>query len=86
LLARITDAPQTGRPFAVRRDGVVFTACGAAPPVVLLVDDVATTGATLRAAARTLREAGARRVLAATVARTPPPWGRGTSRAYTPPR
>jgi ComF family protein len=36
---------------------------------VLLVDDICTTGETLRAAARTLLEAGARRVAAITVAR-----------------
>lgn len=39
----------------------------------LVVDDVATTGATLSAAARALRAAGARRVVAATAARTAPP-------------
>ena len=38
---------------------------------VLLVDDVATTGATLDAAARALLAAGARAVVAAAVARTP---------------
>ena len=37
---------------------------------VLLVDDVVTTGATLSACARILREAGAREVRAATIART----------------
>jgi ComF family protein len=37
---------------------------------VLLVDDVLTTGATLDACARTLREAGAKSVLGLTVART----------------
>ncbi len=38
---------------------------------VLLVDDVVTTGATLAEAARTLREAGAEVIAAATVASTP---------------
>jgi predicted amidophosphoribosyltransferase len=41
--------------------------------VVVLVDDVATTGATLRSAAATLRAAGARTVVAVTAARTPAP-------------
>jgi orotate phosphoribosyltransferase len=39
---------------------------------MLLVDDVATTGATLTAAAGALRAAGALEVVALTVARTPP--------------
>ena len=53
------DAAAATRPLAGRR--------------VLLVDDVATTGATLDAAARTLRAAGARAVVALAVARTPFP-------------
>jgi len=38
---------------------------------VLLLDDVATTGATLAEAARTLRRAGATRIALAAVAGTP---------------
>lgn len=46
---------------------------------VLLVDDVMTTGATLAAAATTLRRAGAVSVIAAVVARTPDAsWGEPT--------
>lgn len=44
---------------------------------VLLVDDVLTTGGTLSTCARVLREAGARDVCAAVLARTPP--GRGVA-------
>ena len=41
---------------------------------VLLVDDVFTTGATLDACSRVLRQAGASRVVALTVARVAPEW------------
>jgi len=40
---------------------------------VLLVDDVVTTGATLNASARALKEAGATEVTVAVLGRTPPP-------------
>lgn len=50
---------------------------GLAGRCIVLVDDVMTTGATLDGAARALGQAGAARVVAAAVARTPPPgWSR----------
>ena len=42
------------------------------PAMVILVDDLLTTGATLSAAAAALRKAGAQRVVAVCLARTPP--------------
>ncbi len=71
-------APQAGLTRAQRRANV--QGAFAADPrlvrnrTVLLVDDVMTTGATLNACARTLRQAGAARVLAVTVARTSEPF------------
>jgi predicted amidophosphoribosyltransferase len=74
LLDRRPGPPQTGLPAAARRRGPSFVARRAAPASVLVVDDIATTGATLSAAAVALRGAGARAVVAVTAARTPPPW------------
>jgi ComF family protein len=62
---------QTGLPLADRRRNIrkAFAAAAAAPPRVVLVDDVYTTGATADAAARTLRSAGACEVQVVTFAR-----------------
>ena len=73
LLARLPGPAQTGLDAAARRVGPHFVARGRPPARVLLVDDVATTGATLAAAAHALRVAGASNVVAVTAARTPPP-------------
>ncbi len=71
LLRRSRGAPQTGRSLADRRTGPRFTACAPVAGAVLVVDDVLTTGATLRAAALALRAAGAAEVRGLTAARTP---------------
>ena len=68
-------ARQVGRGRAERLsgiDGAVELRTGSAcPRAAVLVDDVATTGATLSACAATLRDAGAERVEALVYARTP---------------
>jgi ComF family protein len=69
-------ARQVGRSREQRIAGIAGTVAprrGArrAPPHVVLVDDVATTGATLGACAAALRSAGARSVSAVVFARTP---------------
>ena len=63
---------QLGTTRAARRDAanLHFAARGRAPERVVLVDDVHTTGATLDACARALREAGSEHVAAITWART----------------
>lgn len=73
-LRRRPGPAQTGRPAVARRAGPHFDARpGPFPGVVLLVDDVATTGATIAAGAHALRRAGVTSVIAVTAARTPRP-------------
>jgi len=73
LLRRRPGPPQTGRALAERRRGPQLTARGirTAGLRVLLVDDVLTSGATVTAAARVLRNSGVAGVHAVTAARTP---------------
>src|SRR5258706_109446 len=71
FLDRQPGPPQTGLAAAARLVGPRFVARREVPTRVLLVDDIATTGATLTAAAAALRAAGAQNVLAITAARTP---------------
>lgn len=75
-LRRVRATPaQTGLPAAQRhrnvRDAFLVSRAGRAMAgrTVLLVDDVSTTGATLDACARVLKEAGVRDVIALTAAR-----------------
>ncbi|HET9728955.1 MAG TPA: hypothetical protein VFR41_06010 [Acidimicrobiia bacterium] len=72
-MTRHGHAPQTGRSAAQRRRGPALQSVRAVAGTLLVIDDVATTGGTLRAAARTLRAGGADGVVAATIARTPGP-------------
>jgi predicted amidophosphoribosyltransferase len=77
VLVRRDRDPQAQRPLADRRRGPVVSPRRSVSGTVLLVDDVATTGATLRVCADALRRAGAGSVVALTAARTAPPGSRG---------
>jgi predicted amidophosphoribosyltransferase len=64
--------PQTGRDRADRLHGPTFAASPAVSGRrVLVIDDVVTTGSTLRSAELALRQAGATRVQRAAIATTP---------------
>jgi len=66
------DGPQTGRGRHDRLHAPLFRAHPHVPSArILLIDDVVTTGATLRAASTQLERAGATEVIAAAFAATP---------------
>jgi ComF family protein len=72
LLSKVRETrDQAGLSRVERRSnlGGAFAATGGVPGRVILVDDVMTTGATLGACARALRDGGAERVVAAAFAR-----------------
>lgn len=69
LLTRATQRAQAGRTAVERRSAPAFTTRRGVPASVVVVDDVATTGATLTAAARALRPAGATEVVGLVLAR-----------------
>jgi predicted amidophosphoribosyltransferase len=71
LLRRVAGPAQTGRSAAARRGNPGFVLRRHRPGRVLLVDDVITTGATVAAASRCLREGGVSSPVVLVLARTP---------------
>lgn len=68
---RASDARQTGQSRVERLTGPELQIRGPAPDFVVLVDDIVTTGSSLRVAAKLLRQAGATRVVGLVGAATP---------------
>ena len=65
--------PQVGLPAFTRRDNIAGSFIVSEPALtagktIILLDDVKTTGATIEEAAHMLKKAGARRIIAVTVA------------------
>ncbi len=71
LLRRRSGPSQTGLDRARRADNVAFRPVAPCSGPVVVIDDVCTTGATLRAAATALADAGTGPTQFVTVARTP---------------
>jgi predicted amidophosphoribosyltransferase len=71
LLRRLPGPPQTGRPRAERLTGIAFRIRPGVPARVLVVDDVVTTGTTIREAISALRGGGASQVSVVVAAATP---------------
>jgi len=85
LLRRVATPSQTGLSRSERRRNLsgAIVAAGALPRRIWIVDDVVTTGATLREAARAARSGGARDIVAIAAVRTPLV-ERGGSHGYLP--
>jgi predicted amidophosphoribosyltransferase len=83
LLRRLGDDHQTGRSRSERLRGPTLVAAGVPPRNVLLIDDVVTTGATVRAAVEALTNAGAVRVQPWAAAATPSVLNKRQRRADT---
>jgi competence protein ComFC len=76
MLRRTDDGAQTGRSARERNEGSRFVARRTREVRVLLLDDVVTTGATLRHGVDALHDIGVRQVTCGAIAATPAPEGR----------